>query len=42
MRCPYRREFDTLEDYEDALELWYSYYDYKYDEYKDNELTGDN
>lgn len=40
MTHPDRRDFDTLEDYEDALELWYDYCDYKYDEYKDDQLMG--
>lgn len=41
MTYPDRREFDTEEDYEDALEAYYDYCDYQYDQWKDDMLTGD-
>lgn len=41
MTHPDRKSFDTLEDYEDALDDYYVYEDAKFDEMRDDMLTGD-
>lgn len=41
MKCPDSKDYDTPEDYEEALEAYHDYEDYQYDQWKDDRLTGD-
>jgi hypothetical protein len=36
MRYPDHHNYDTLEDFEDAIEKYYDWIDYKMDEARDN------
>lgn len=41
MTYPDSKDYDTPEDFQEALEEYYGNVDYEYDQWKDDQLTGD-